>query len=150
MKILLATDGSECSRAAIDECKKYIESGLATEVKIFSVYEAQVPIASEPFVIASDCYQKLNDFAHDRTRDAARQAREILSEARTDVPVTITTEIEMANPRSFIVDVATRWGADMIIVGSHGRGFWGRIALGSVSDSVVHSASCSVLVVRSN
>jgi len=79
MKILLATDGSEFSRAAIDECKKYIESGLATEVKIVSVYEAQVPIASEPFVIASDCYQKLNDFAHDRTRDAARQAREILS-----------------------------------------------------------------------
>ena len=149
MKILLATDGSKFSTAAVEECKKFIESGLATEVKIVSVYEAQVPIASEPFVISSDCYQKLNDVAHDRTQDAIRRAHNILSGAVTDLAVDITTEIEMENPRSFIVDVAKRWGADMIIVGSHGRGFWGRIALGSVSDAVVHSAPCSVLVVRS-
>jgi nucleotide-binding universal stress UspA family protein len=149
MKILLATDGSKFSTAAVEECKKFIESGLATEVKIVSAYEAQVPIASEPFVIASDCYQRLNDFAQDRTRESARAASEILRRAETDPAVEITTEVEMESPRSFIVDVAKRWGADMIIVGSHGRGFWGRIALGSVSDSVVHSAPCSVLIVRS-
>ena len=148
MKILLATDGSEFSTAAVEECKKYVESGLATEVKIVSVYEAQVPIASEPFVIASECYQKLTDFARDKTTDAAQRARAILMSANGD-GVEITTEVEMQNPRSFIPQVARSWGADMIIVGSHGRGFWGRMALGSVSDSVVHSAPCSVLVVRS-
>jgi nucleotide-binding universal stress UspA family protein len=148
MKILLATDGSKFSTAAVEECKKYIESGLATEVKIVSVYEAQVPIASEPFVIASDCYQKLNDFARDRTSEAARRAQAILRSAQTDLAVEITTEIEMQNPQSFIPQIAKSWGADLIIVGSHGRGFWGRMALGSVSDSVVHSAPCSVLVVR--
>jgi len=148
MKILLATDGSEFSTAAVEECKKYVESGLATEVKIVSVYEAQVPIASEPFVIASECYQKLTDFARDKTTDAAQRARAILMSAKGD-GVEITTEVEMQNPRSFIPEVARSWGADLIIVGSHGRGFWGRMALGSVSDSVVHSAPCSVLVVRS-
>jgi len=148
MKILLATDGSEFSTAAVEECKKYVESGLATEVKIVSVYEAQVPIASEPFVIASECYQKLTDFARDKTTDAAQRARAILMSAKGD-GVEITTEVEMQNPRSFIPQVARSWGADLIIVGSHGRGFWGRMALGSVSDSVVHSAPCSVLVVRS-
>ena len=148
MKILLATDGSQFSTAAVDECKKYIESGLATEIKIVSLYEAQVPIASEPFVIASDCYQKLNDFARDRSSDAARRAHAILSSVKTDLAVEITTEIEMQNPRSFIPQIARSWGADLIIVGSHGRGFWGRMALGSVSDSVVHSAPCSVLIVR--
>lgn len=149
MKILLATDGSKFSTAAVEECKKYIESGLATEIKIISAYEAQVPIASEPFVIASDCYQQLNDFARDRTRDATRRASEILSQVQTDLEVKITTETEMQDPRSYIPEVAESWGADLIIVGSHGRGFWGRIALGSVSNSVVHSAPCSVLVVRS-
>jgi nucleotide-binding universal stress UspA family protein len=148
MKILLATDGSKFSTAAVEECKKYIESGLATEVKIVSVYEAQVPIASEPFIIASDCYQKLNDYARDRSTDAARRAHAILTSAETDLAVEITTETEMQDPRSFIPEIAKSWKADLIIVGSHGRGFWGRMALGSVSDSVVHSAPCSVLVVR--
>ena len=149
MKILLATDGSEFSKAAVEECKKYIVSGLASEVRIVSVYEAQVPIASEPFVIASDCYQKLTDLARDRTRDILQNTRTILSEVKTETPVVITTASELADPRSFIPEEAKRWGADLIIVGSHGRGFWGRIALGSVSDSVVHTAPCSVLVVRS-
>ncbi|MCB1025610.1 MAG: universal stress protein [Acidobacteria bacterium] len=47
-----------------------------------------------------------------------------------------------------IVEKAKRWNADLIIVGSHGRGFWGRVMLGSISDSLVHHAPCSVLVVR--
>lgn len=148
MKILLATDGSKFSTAAVEECKKYIESGMATEIKIVSVYEAQIPMVAEPMAMASDCYQKLNDFARDRTRDAAQQARETLREVKTERVVEITTETEMENPSSFIPRAAKAWGADMIIVGSHGRGFLGRIALGSVSDAVVHSAPCSVLVVR--
>jgi nucleotide-binding universal stress UspA family protein len=149
MKILLATDGSEFSTAAVDECKKYIESGMATEIKIVSLYEAQIPIVAEPMAMASDCYQKLNDFARERASDAAQGAREMLLEAETERVVEITIETEMENPSSYIPKAAKAWGADMIIVGSHGRGFLGRIALGSVSDAVVHSAPCSVLVVRS-
>ena len=148
MKILLATDGSKFSTAAVEECKKYIESGMATEVRIVAVYEAQIPIVAEPMAMASDCYQKLNDFARDRTREAAYQARERLLEVKTERAVEITTETEMENPSSFIPKAAKAWGADLIIVGSHGRGFLGRLALGSVSDAVVHSAPCSVLVVR--
>ena len=47
-----------------------------------------------------------------------------------------------------IVESASEWGADLIVVGSHGYGFWQRTLLGSVSNSVVHHASCSVLIVR--
>ncbi|PYS98275.1 MAG: hypothetical protein DMF63_16615 [Acidobacteria bacterium] len=148
MKILLATDGSKFSAAAVEACKKYIESGMATEVAIVSVYEAQIPIVAEPMAMSSDCYQKLNEFARNRTSDVAKKAREILSDVRSECQVKITIETEMENPESFIPRFAKDWGADLIIVGSHGRGFLGRLALGSVSDSVVHSAPCSVLVVR--
>jgi nucleotide-binding universal stress UspA family protein len=47
-----------------------------------------------------------------------------------------------------ILEAATAEGADMIVIGSHGRGSLGRIFLGSVSEQVVRNASVPVLVVR--
>ncbi len=47
-----------------------------------------------------------------------------------------------------IVTAAQAEGADLIVVGTHGRSTVGRFLLGSVSDHVVHHAGCPVLVVR--
>ena len=47
-----------------------------------------------------------------------------------------------------ILDVAEEWGADLIVVGSHGYRALKRFLLGSVSHSVVSHAKCSVEVVR--
>src|SRR5262245_47241290 len=51
-------------------------------------------------------------------------------------------------PRTVILDEAERWGADLIVVGSHGYRAWERFLLGSVSQAVVSHAKCSVEVVR--
>ena len=58
-----------------------------------------------------------------------------LIEARGDPAKLLVTEAKTAN-------------ADLIIVGTHGRGSLGRSLLGSVGTSVVHHAPCDVLVVR--
>jgi nucleotide-binding universal stress UspA family protein len=47
-----------------------------------------------------------------------------------------------------ITAAAEAEGADLIVVGTHGRSTVGRFLLGSVSDHVVHHATCPVLVVR--
>jgi nucleotide-binding universal stress UspA family protein len=47
-----------------------------------------------------------------------------------------------------IVDAAGAEAADLIVVGSHGRGRLGRLILGSVSEEVIRRAPCPVLVVR--
>jgi nucleotide-binding universal stress UspA family protein len=52
------------------------------------------------------------------------------------------------DPRHAIVDCAREWGADLIILGSHGRRGLDRLLLGSVAESVVRHAPCSVEVVR--
>lgn len=51
-------------------------------------------------------------------------------------------------PAEEIVEAAREWPADLIVVGSHGRGGIGRILLGSVAESVARHAPCPVLVVR--
>ena len=61
---------------------------------------------------------------------------------------TIESEVERGRASRVIVEAAADWDADLIVLGSHGYGFWERNLLGSVSDSVVHHAPCSVMVVR--
>lgn len=60
-----------------------------------------------------------------------------------------SSDVLFGSPDSRIVETAEEWHADLIIVGSHGYSRWERLLLGSVSDSVVHHAPCSVFVVRS-
>jgi nucleotide-binding universal stress UspA family protein len=52
------------------------------------------------------------------------------------------------DPPQVICTTAKSWGADLIVVGSHGRKGLGELLLGSVSNYVMHHAPCSVLVVH--
>jgi nucleotide-binding universal stress UspA family protein len=63
--------------------------------------------------------------------------------------VAIKTEALSGSPDSAIVERAEETNADLIIVGSHGYRAWERLLIGSVSDSVVHHAPCTVMIVRS-
>ncbi len=54
----------------------------------------------------------------------------------------------IGDPVAEIVGLAEDVGADLVIVGSHGRSRVGRLLLGSVSQGVLHGAHCPVLVAR--
>jgi nucleotide-binding universal stress UspA family protein len=56
--------------------------------------------------------------------------------------------VEHGSPGPTLCEVAERLRADVVVVGSRGRGALKRALLGSVSTFVVHNASCPVLVVR--
>jgi nucleotide-binding universal stress UspA family protein len=60
----------------------------------------------------------------------------------------VTGSVVQGEPRGKIVDVAARWKADLIVVGSHGRTGLERLLMGSVAEAVVRHAPCSVHVVR--
>lgn len=51
-------------------------------------------------------------------------------------------------PDREILAAAASCGADMIVMGSHGRAGLGRILMGSVSEKVVAGAACPVMIVR--
>ena len=61
---------------------------------------------------------------------------------------TVKSDAIPGPPRVVILDEAESWGADLIVVGSNGYRAWERFLLGSVSQSIVSHAKCSVEVVR--
>lgn len=143
MKIILAIDGSEFSRAATEKCCKIIAAPEATEIKIVSVYEAVEPmdISIPP------------EFSKELKTSAQKKAREYADEAAAEVKeclpnVNLTVQVSTDAPEKVLLKAAEEWQADLIVIGSHGRGFWNRMLLGSVTDALVHHAPCSVLVVR--
>jgi nucleotide-binding universal stress UspA family protein len=117
------------------------------EVLIASCYEDAYPISAEPFALSADYYQKMEDAMNELSEGFTTDARKAIEERSPAADVSISTEVLRGSPAQRIVERAEEWGADLIVVGSHGRGFWGRL-LGSVSNGVVHHAPCSVLVVR--
>lgn len=147
MKILVATDGSEYSKAAIEKCCDLIVDPTNTQVKVVSAFEDAYPIAAEPFAVSAEFYQHIIDAAENQSVHFAEEAAESIKKHFGDEKPEVSTQVLRGSPEQQIIEEARNWNADVIVVGSHGRGFWGRM-LGSVSDAVVHHAPCSVLVVR--
>jgi nucleotide-binding universal stress UspA family protein len=56
--------------------------------------------------------------------------------------------LETGEPRDLIVQTATKLGADLIVMGTHGRRGFRRLMLGSVAESISRAAPCPVLLVR--
>jgi len=60
----------------------------------------------------------------------------------------VDAAVEVGDIRESIIDSAAEWGADLIVVGSHGRSSIQRFLLGSVAEFVARHAKCSVEIVR--
>ncbi len=60
----------------------------------------------------------------------------------------ITTTVVDGFAKTAIIENAATWGADLIVMGSHGRGSVERLFLGSVSMAVLAQSPCSVAIVR--
>jgi len=147
MKVMIATDGSEYSLAAVNKACEFLGEKTGMEIKVVSAYEEDYAMAAEPFAVSADLYREIAEAAENQARQNVQSATDTIKGRLGEAAATITTAILKGNPPQQIVDIAEEWGADLIVVGSHGRGFWGRL-LGSVSDGVVHHAPCSVMVVR--
>jgi len=146
MKILFATDGSDFSKKSIERIAGLVGSQTTASIRAISVFETFAPMAAEPFAVSADYYRELEESSRKRADAWAEEAVAALKQVLPSAD--ISKEVSMGAPSRVIIEAAKEWGADLIVVGSHGRGFWGRVMLGSVSDAILHNAPCSVLVVR--
>jgi nucleotide-binding universal stress UspA family protein len=145
MKILIAIDGSSHSHAALVEfATRPWPTGA--EVQILTVVHSSIPLFFDlAFVVAAAHMEQTLD----RRRDAPALVEAAADMIRDASPnVSVTTNIIEGIPKDAIVEEARRWGADLIVLGSHGYGRVRRVVLGSVAAAVLANAPCSVEVVR--
>ena len=148
MKVILATDGTGHSDAAVDIFKT-LSLGDGDEVKVVSVVDMAVPLAMDIYAGYLPSSSEIEAAVKENTEKVLQLTSDKIAGFFGSNKVTVTTEVLHGSPESRIVETAEDFGADLIVVGSHGYNRWERLLLGSVSDSVVHHAPCSVLVVRS-
>ena len=148
MKILGGTDGSDYSKGAIDILANIVAETENTHLKIISAIERPTPMAIETFAVSAEYYNEMEEMGRKKARDCVKKAETQSRSLFPNAALDLTTEVITGGPKRVVVEEAQQWGADLIVVGSHGYGFWSRLMLGSVSNAVVHHAPCSVLVVR--
>jgi nucleotide-binding universal stress UspA family protein len=147
MKILLATDGSACSDAAVSEVCARPWPG-ASEVEVLHVIWTRLPMFPDPAFAFVAAHETLLMEARSR---APELLEGIAGRIRAAHPgLRVTTKVVEGPPKTAIVDEASAWHADLIVVGAHGAGATRRLLLGSVSQTVALHAPCSVEIVRSS
>jgi nucleotide-binding universal stress UspA family protein len=145
MKALVAIDGSACSRNAIDNvCRRQWPAD--SQMELLTVLHGTVPFLPDPtfMLVAARAHS-----VQLQANAAPYFLKEAVQQIEASCPgVRVTTKTAEGRPTKAIVDEARNWGADLVILGSHGRGPLRRLLLGSVSRAVRRSAPCPVQVVR--
>lgn len=148
MKIVIGTDGSEFSKAAIQKACDIADDRDGVEIIVISTYELLNAGDGGAYVSMPAYTQEIINGMAESAESLASDARDLI---RQKCPkARVHAKGVMGRASAVIIEEAEEQDADLIIVGSHGLGFWGRALLGSVSNRVVHYAPCSVLVVRAN
>jgi nucleotide-binding universal stress UspA family protein len=139
--VVVGVDGSVASEAAVcwaarDAAMRNVPLTLVHMLNAFVPTFPQIPMPSGVAV-----------WQEDDGRQALEHAVKIAEDAvKTDRKIAITSELKCSPPVPTLVDLSEE--AEMVVVGSNGRGAVGRVLLGSVSSGVVRSARCPVAVIR--
>jgi nucleotide-binding universal stress UspA family protein len=144
MRVLVATDGSECAEAALRTvAERPWPEG--TEIRIIASPELPLITGAYPYYPPAVLAEvSLANETH--AKSAVQKGVEWMKKAGLTVSGEATEAQE--SPVRAILGMADLWGADLIVLGSHGRRGFDRYVMGSVSESVALHAHCSVEVTR--
>jgi nucleotide-binding universal stress UspA family protein len=143
-KVLIAVDGSELGNQVGTRA-----IGLLGTEHEFVVLEVTPGAFTSPGLgLTLDIDTTPPEVWQDLSDDAVAQARADVAEAVRRLGAPARQRVEMGDPAETVCQVAAEEKADLVAVGSHGKGWARRALLGSVSQHVIQHAPCPVLVVR--
>jgi len=143
MKVIIGLDHSPHSEAALEWVKN---ANWPANSKFYLV--SAVPVAAGAFLFAEPSgYTGLETVQ----AEEVKSHQELTAEAEKDLRtwgLAVESRVELGDPRDLIVRAAESVGADLVVVGSHGRTGLPRLLMGSVASYVVSHAPCDVMVIK--
>lgn len=128
---------AQAIEAAVDLSRRY--DGLITLVHVYDPVAYALP---DGYVLFTPSQFDRLIAALEEQLQAAKKAAVQLGALRVD------TRLLEGFPAEEIRDFAARTGADLIVMGTHGRGAVKHLLLGSVAERVVRTAPCPVLTLK--
>jgi nucleotide-binding universal stress UspA family protein len=144
MKILLTIDHSKRSEEAVAYAALLVRPE-GNEIRVLNVIEHRSVYISAD-LIPHRTKETIQTITSEQT-----DARELVDRASGSLQragITAKGIVESGDPKAVILAYAEKWGADLILVASRGLKGLDRLLMGSVSNAVLHHATCSVQVMR--
>ena len=143
-KILVAIDFSEQSDVAVERAHEFAAKTGAT---ITLLHAWQMPLFAGPEILVygpGETRASLQDYLSRAARTRLEALRASL--AARGFGEEIRTELREGDPATVILELAK--DADLLVMGTHGRGALARFAMGSVAERVIRMAPCPVMTLK--
>jgi nucleotide-binding universal stress UspA family protein len=142
-KIMVATDGSELVKKAVDSA---IEIAKSSNAKLYAVHVIALGDYYSPMPLSIDVeWMKAME---EHLRIQGKEAIDYVENAGRDANVEVEPVILEGNPANEIVDFAEKNDIDLIVMGTQGKTGIQRFLIGSVAENVVRHSIKTVLVVK--
>lgn len=138
-RVVVGVDGSSSSHEALRYAAE-VAAWRGWTLQIVHAWHLNYPLSPSGGLEVAEATAAAHDVAELTVRDAEK-------EALGDIEgLDIRHTIEQGMPARTLI--AESEGADLLVVGSRGRGGFSSLALGSVGQACVHHAHCPVLIIR--
>lgn len=145
-RLLVAVDGSDTSNKALVAALELAREG-GGRVLLFHAID-DLPYVSNLDLYAGSAGDVLGIVRQNGER-VLREARAIAESAGVAVDDVLDEKFG-ERLGDMVAAAATRWQADLIVLGTHGRRGFGRMVLGSGAEQIIRAAPVAVLVIRNH
>ena len=143
-KIMIATDGSDCSRLAVDKGIELAQLSGGTVYAVYVVSTAYLPMDGDYFIGINPYWESIQE----AWRTQGQQAVDYVKDRGEMKGINVESVLLEGDPSDELIRYAEKEKMDIVIMGTLGRTGLDRLLLGSVAGNVVRHSKVPVMVAR--
>ncbi|MGC8589058.1 universal stress protein [Athalassotoga sp.] len=144
-KILIAVDGSEISKVVFERGIE-ISKREGSQAAVIAVVDTTTMYN---FAAASEMNPSFLNVQAQVLRDQEMAMRKFISSLKEYCDYGFEEEVRTGIPNKEIIAYAEKWKADLLVVGSYGKGGWvSEFLFGTTAEKLIRTAKTDVLVVK--